>query len=133
MSRRLRCYVAGSGRERLDVVRPLVDRLLDAGVWVTYDWTRDPAWDDPSAMVARDAARRDMAGVMAADVLWYVGPAELSEGSSAELGAALALGLHVVASGPARPGRIFDHLATEVYSTHEQALGRVIALCGRRL
>lgn len=124
-------YLAGGSSERLAVCRPLVDHLLSAGVPVAYDWTRDPGWDTPGGPSAADllaSARRDLEAVRRAHVLWYVAPAAPSEGSAAELGAALAMGKRVVVSGPhARAAfRMFPLLATESYGTHEEALAALV-------
>lgn len=124
-------YLAGGSSERLAVCRPLVDHLLSAGVPVAYDWTRDPGWDTPGGPSAADllaSARRDLEAVRRCHVLWYVAPAAPSEGSAAELGAALAIGRRVVVSGPhARAAfRMFPLLATESYGTHEEALAALV-------
>jgi hypothetical protein len=68
-------------------------------------------------------------------VLWLLCPAGKSEGSAAELGAALALGRRVVVSGPWDAiGRIFPGLAGECYAHHEEAFRGVLraaaAVCG---
>jgi hypothetical protein len=124
-------YLAGGSSERLTVCQPLVDRLLAAGVRVAYDWTRDPGWSVPDPDLAR-AARRDLAAVREAAIVWYVAPERASEGSAAELGAALALGKRVIVSGEhARaPWRIFPLLGEEFYPSHEDALRAVLALTG---
>lgn len=119
-------YVAGGSSERLTVVRPYVDRLLAAGVVITYDWTRDPGWEgSPTIVDLMRAADRDMRAIRSADVVWYLAPEKMSEGSAAELGAALALGKRVIVSGPhaSAHGRIFPLLAIERYETHESVAG----------
>lgn len=123
-------YVAGGRSERVSVCRPMIDALRAAGIEVAYDWTRDPGWDDPAQHDALRAARADLRALLRAHVLWYVAPADRSEGSHAELGAALAAGIYVVASGETlgADGRIFPQLAHEVYASHALALDRVVAL-----
>lgn len=126
-----RVYLAGGSSERLTVCRPLIDRLTAAGVPIAYDWTRDPGWSHPGGEIfadaCADAARRDIDAVRACEILWYVAPESASEGSAAELGAALALRRVVVVSGPhalAR-GRIFPLLAGHVFATHAEAFEAV--------
>lgn len=124
-----RVYLAGGAAERLTVCRPLILRLQAAGVEITHDWTCDPGWDDPAPTRAalEAAARADLAGVLACEVLWYVAPATKSEGSAAELGAALAWGRRVVVSGPWDGlGRIFPGLAGECYREHEEGFVAVV-------
>lgn len=122
-------YVAGGAGERLTIVRPLVDRLTAAGVAVTHDWTRCEGWDLPflSAVQRQRYARQDLDGVKRAGLVWYVAPATKSEGSATELGAALALGIPIVVSGPADDlGRIFPALAGVHFRSHSDALTAVI-------
>jgi len=129
-----RIYVAGSSKERLTVVQPLLARVRAAGYTVTYDWTVEPAYDWPSVSDEhiRGCAERDFEGILAAHVLWYVMPTSLSEGSAAELGAALmkrhfAPLFEVIVSGQMLPSRVFPRLA-KVFDDHEAALKYV---CGR--
>jgi len=133
----LRVYVAGGAAERLTVARPWIRALQGAGVCVTHDWTVDPGWDDPAPSPAAlaAAAAADLDGVRRCDVLWLLCPAAKSEGSAAELGAALALGRRVVVSGGwGEMGRIFPGLAGECYAHHEEAFRGVLraaaAVCG---
>ena len=134
----LRVYLAGGAAERLTVCRPLVDRLLAAGVAVTYDWTRDPGWDNPAPTLEdlERAAHADLDAVRACDLLWYVAPAPASgksEGSAGELCAALVLEKVVVVSGDwAGCGRIFPALAGVRCATHEEGLGVVVEMAGAR-
>lgn len=127
-------YLAGGSSERLTVCRPLIDRLTAAGVPIAYDWTRDPGWSHPGgesfAEACADAAHRDLDAVRSCEILWYVAPEDRSEGSAAELGAALALGRTVIASGPhaLAHGRIFPLLAGRTYPTHEDAFRVVVAM-----
>lgn len=122
-------YVAGGASERLTVVRPLIDRLLAAGVVITHDWTRCEGWDMPALSVTyrQRFALQDLDGVRRAGLVWYVAPSTKSEGSAAELGAALALRIPVVVSGPADAlGRIFPALAGVHFRAHGDALAAVI-------
>ena len=127
----LRVYVAGGAAERLTVARPWIARLQAAGVCVTHDWTVDPGWDDPAPSPAAlaAAAAADLDGVRRCDVLWLLCPATKSEGSAAELGAALTLGRRVVVSGGWDwLGRIFPGLAGVRCGTHEEGFAAVLAL-----
>jgi hypothetical protein len=136
-------YVAGGSSERLDVIRPLMDRARAAGVEIAHDWTTDPGWDlgrPPTVDELGDAARRDIAGILAARVFWLVVPAAKSEGAAAETGFMLASLMlapgprprHLIVSGEIGARNIFALLASEYYPTHEEALARVVALLGRR-
>jgi hypothetical protein len=120
----MRIYVAGGSDERLTVVRPYVDRLIAIGHVITHDWTRCEGYERPHP--ARDRIRwasQDLTGVSMADVVWLIVPEAKSEGSHAELGAALALRKRVIVSGRKVKawGRIFTRLAHETYETHEGA------------
>ena len=98
----------------------------------------DPA---PTREALAAAALADLDGVRRCDVLWLLCPVAKSEGSAAELGAALALGKRVVVSGGWDSlGRIFPVLAGECYRHHEEgftavvraaAMGRVLLAGGR--
>lgn len=119
----LRVYVAGGAGERA-ACGVWIRRLAAAGVEVTHDWTGDAAWHDGTAA---ERAAADLDGVRRADLLWYLAPAAKSEGSAAELGAALALGKRVVVSGPWDGlGRIFPGLAGECYRYHEEGFRGVV-------
>lgn len=128
-------YVAGGSSERLTVVRPIIDRLLAAGVEVTYDWTRDPGWESTSCATVdmMRAAERDMRAIRSADIVWYLAPEKMSEGSACELGMALALGKRVIVSGPhaTAHGRIFPLLAIERYEGHESVAAFLCKAFGR--
>jgi hypothetical protein len=122
-------YVAGSSAER-QRVREDVDALAAAGYRITCDWTRHEAWDcgDDSDETLVRAAAADLAAVWAASVVWYQAGEGKSEGSAAELGAALALGKEVVVSGPwGALGRVFPRLATVRYFHHAEARAYLIA------
>ena len=88
-----RIYVAGASHERLTVVRPLMEAVVERGFVNAFDWTRAPGFDGPVAPeVDEQVARDELDAISASRVFWYVAPAEhKSEGSSTELGYALAL------------------------------------------
>lgn len=124
----LRVYVAGASSERTDTIRPLLTRLRDHGVEVTHDWTVCPGYDRPSSSSERAQwALEDLEGVRRADVVWYVAPQNPSEGSHAELGAALALRKRLLVSGPhaLRHSRIFTLLGQH-HETHDSALLAIV-------
>ena len=124
----LRVYVAGGAGERA-ACGVWIRALQAEGVEVTHDWTGDAAWN--GGTVAERAAA-DIDGVRRADLLWYLAPADKSEGSSGELCAALVLGKVVVASGPwDAPGRIFPGLASRRVTTHEAGFAAVTAAAVR--
>lgn len=123
----LTIYVAGGSAER-DAVAGYLAQLRAAGWTVTYDWTTDPGWTDPTHPRI-ESARADVRGITRARVFWYVAPAEKSEGSHFELGVAwVALQLttpkrEILASGPTDIlGRVFPSLATRAFAEHADAL-----------
>jgi hypothetical protein len=128
-------YVAGGSSERLEIVRPLIEKLQAAGVRVVHDWTRDPGWDVrgvPSDAVLRTAARSDVDAVRRADVFWLVVPEKKSEGAAAEFGIAVALGKRIVVSGEIGARNIFALLAEpgDALASHAEGLARVVEICG---
>ena len=122
-------YIAGGSSERLTVCQPRIDRAIQAGATITYDWTRTPNYDvtRPSETSLRADAARDVRAVLRADVLWLLAPQQLSEGASTELGLALlARGVgawdgHIVISGEHARRNIFALLADEMFDTHDAA------------
>lgn len=125
----MKLYIAGGSYERLTVVQPIVDRLIGAGVEITYDWTRDPGWNAPvTPEVLAAAARRDMRGIVEADVVWLVVPADKSEGSAGELGIALALGKVCIVSGECSARNIWTTMCAVGFSSHALALEWVLEM-----
>lgn len=125
----LSVYVAAGSSERLTSARAMVDALGAAGIEVTYDWTRADCWERClTREELTEQARKDLdVGVRRADVVWYVAPKELSEGSHAELMAGIALGKHTIASGRLDyHRRIFPLLATELFYGHEEAFAAIV-------
>lgn len=123
----LRVYVAGGSAERA-IVQPLLTALRAGGCVITHDWTVCEGYDRPSEPEERqDWARQDLDGVRSAEIVWLVAPEGKSEGSATELGAALALGLRVLVSGPhaMRKDRIFALLGA-LYDTHQEALDEIL-------
>jgi hypothetical protein len=128
----VKIYVAGGSDERLTVVRPYIDRLIAIGHVITHDWTRCEGYERrPLEHEYSEWAAADLIGVEIADVFWLLACESKSEGSHAELGAALVLDKRVIVSGPkARAwGRIFTRLASEIHDSHEAAF-RVLDLAG---
>lgn len=120
----MRVYVAGSSRQ-LGRVRAAMERLKAAGHTVVHDWptiieaqgeanpadaTQDERWD---------WAIDDLAGVKAADCLWFLVPAEEGAGAFVELGYALAIGKPVICSGTYQRS-IFTSMAV-CYDRDDQA------------
>lgn len=122
-------YIAGGSSERLTVCQPRIDRAMQLGARITYDWTRTPNYDvtRPSDLSIRADAERDIAAVLRADILWIMVPQQLSEGASTELGVALGARCvgswngRIVMSGEHARRNIFALLADEIYETHDQA------------
>ena len=135
-----RIYVAGASHERLTVVRPLMEAVVERGFVNAYDWTRAPGFDGPAAPeVDERVARDELNAIDESRLFWYVAPGEhKSEGSATELGYALAIlrmSLHmdrlpnlrgIIVSGPSRYklGRIFPRLvmSTLSFEHHEEAI-----------
>ena len=124
----LTIYVAGGSAER-DAIAGYLVQLRAAGWHVTYDWTTDPGWTDPTHP-RLTSAMADVSGIARARVLWYVAPASKSEGSHFELGlawmardAAEHRERRIYASGPVDAlGRVFPTLADVIFSHHADAL-----------
>lgn len=136
--RPLRVYVAG-GSSEAELVARYVAALRAAGVEVTHDWTADVlAWRaagcPPLTAEQRAAhARADLWGIMRADVVWWILPAALSEGSAFEAGYALGRAKRSVVSGAwAEHGRVFPSLLSEIWPTHEAALAAIVSLSAER-
>lgn len=125
----LSLYIAGGSSERLTVCQPRIDRAVQLGARITYDWTRTPNYEvtRPSDLSIRADTERDIAAVLRADILWIMVPQQLSEGASTELGVALgalACGAwrgRIVVSGEHARRNIFALLADEIYETHDEA------------
>lgn len=116
-------FVSGGSSERPKIAEYIV--VLRAAGWhVTYDWTRNRWWEDPTHDEARRAHLYCLRGVQEADVLWYVAPEQKSEGSHAELGIAIALKRRIVASGPGllTLGRVFHRFADLTTESHGSML-----------
>lgn len=129
--RPLRVYVAG-GSSEVELVARYVAALRAAGVEVTHDWTPHvpkpgEPWHTP------DHARADIDGVERADLVWWILPAALSEGSAFEAGYALGRAKRSVVSGAwAEHGRVFPSLLSELWSTHDAALAAIVSLAAER-
>lgn len=100
----MRVYVAASSKQ-LDRARAAMAQLRAAGHTVTHDWpTIIEARGTANPLDATDDERWDWAiddleGVKAADVLWFLVPAEEGAGAFVELGYALAIKKPVICSG----------------------------------
>ena len=124
----LSIYVAGASADRV-IVAGFIRDLRCAGWTVTYDWTTDPGWTDPTHPRAT-SAMCDAEGVRRARVFWYVAPEAKSEGSHFELGAAVILRdldplgrRQILTSGPiALHSRIFPTLGNRHFVEHAEAL-----------
>jgi hypothetical protein len=126
----LKVYIAGGSSERLTVVRPIIDRLIKnhLNIHVVHDWTRNAEWDFVSVNAGELEANaaRDVQVVASADVLWFIAPAEKSEGAATELGVALALKKKIIVSGPHAWRNIFGMLADESYDSHLGAFDALV-------
>lgn len=117
----MRIYLAGGSLELL-LCAQYIDALRAAGHVITYDWTQSFTGKH-TLQEDHDQALADLNAVLSADVVWILVPADKSEGSHFEMGAALARGIRTIVSGPhlCAQHRIFPLLAAERYETHEAA------------
>ena len=137
--RKLKVYVAGSVRERMERAVPVIAALRAAHVEITLDWTSDI---DPNASesrsdadvaddIRRRAAEDDMGGVQRADFVLLLAPDERgSSGAWTELGIALASKIPVVVTGSKARRTIFTSMAHRVFDTDAEG---VSFLVGERL
>jgi len=143
LKRKTRVYVAARSEDRA-LARQWMDRLREAGLEITHDWVPDvERYMTTEAMASREERIRhselDVQGVITADVLWVLMPAESGAGVHTELGIALGWNLasaqarehdgsggqtFIVVSG-ALSRNIFASLAHEGYETHEEAFESV--------
>jgi len=95
----MRIYVAGKYDEKQQA-RAVMEQLCALGHEITYDWTQHPESADASNL--RDAADRDLRGVLGADavLMLFTDPLYAYRGTFTELGAALAFGVPVYAVCP---------------------------------
>lgn len=128
MSWRPRIYIAGGSSERHKIAE-IIDALKAAGWEVTYDWTRNKGWEDPSHPEARDAHIYCLAGIRACHLFWYIAPPSKSEGAHAELGFAFGIGRTVLASGADLDGlgRVFPRVADYRIDSVGKALSHLIS------
>lgn len=128
----MKLYVAGGSSERLTVIAPIIDRLRDAGVDITFDWTRWEGWQRPNdPAVIGEAAKRSMRGIVEADVVWLVVPKDKSEGSAGELCMGLVLGKMCIVSGETGARNIWTSMCEVAFSSHGLALEWVLEMHGR--
>lgn len=128
-------YVA-SASEQYALVEHFVDRLREAGVEVTFEWTPDvrAAGFKPDAELSsvhrRYIARMDACGVREAELTWVLTPSLKEHGCGmwVEMGIALALGRRVVVSGPLSKRTVFSELAEAVFASHEEAFDYITSL-----
>jgi nucleoside 2-deoxyribosyltransferase len=115
----LRVYVA-SRFKNYEAVRDFAEHCRAEGFVVTYDWTLTDAFDENGVVIdpkgvpdnpkrARYFSELDLRGVRTADALVLLGQPDM-KGAWVETGAALALGIPVIAVEPL-PACIFTSLA----------------------
>jgi len=119
-------YIAGSSNE-IPLIQGYIKIAREYGYEVTYDWTTNDLWNhpEPSDAALTICAQTDEDAVRAADILWYVTPAETSgksEGSHYELGIARGLGKVILVSGVLGRHRIFPRLPPLRFALHSEAL-----------
>jgi nucleoside 2-deoxyribosyltransferase len=122
-------YLCGASAE-VDLVKRYADTLESRGWRISYRWYldviehRDKGIPD-SALTPDQAikfARADLTGVMTADVVWFVMPAQRgSEGAPFEFGLAVGCNKRVAVSGDYRR-LIFTTLAEQRFDSHDEAL-----------
>lgn len=98
MRERISIFVAGASSERL-AVRSVIDKVIEWGHTVTYDWTRSPCWDVPmTPEISAEVSRLNKEGVRAAvGVLVVASEGHPSLGAHYEVGLAEGLGKPVIA------------------------------------
>lgn len=135
----LRVYAAGASGE-VHMVAGYIERLRDADVVVTYDWTSDVKAaieagkvDASMTDVERMSyASHDFAAIAQADILWLLVPAGATIGAWAELGFACGTGTPVIASGPDVRRTIFTSLC-RCFDSHEEAFRQLVERNAARL
>ena len=139
-------YVAGASAQ-IELIEKYLGKLRAAGWTITFDWTipvrevGNASPDDPQ--IRRAAALADLAGVLAARVLWLVQPdaTSTSTGAWVELGSAITkrvlaekftgIGpVSVVASGSSMKC-IFSDLADYRFQSHDDAFDFIVKDLGR--
>jgi nucleoside 2-deoxyribosyltransferase len=122
-------YVAGASSEA-DLVKRYAETLESRGWRITYRWFDDVIEHRdkgiPDSALTPDQALNfavcDRAGIMTADVVWFVMPTQKgSEGAPFEAGLATGLQKRVIVSGDFRR-LIFTTLAEQRFATHDEAL-----------
>jgi hypothetical protein len=122
----VKVYVAASSKQ-IDRARAAMDRLRAAGHTVTHDWTASIAEVgcanpiDATRQQRRNWALDDLQGVLEADVLWVLMPADHdSFGAGVEFGRAIDSDVsRIVCSGAC--ASIFTSLADAEYGRDDQA------------
>ncbi len=123
----MRLYIAGGSDERLTVVRPFIDRMIDCGVTITHDWTRCEGYDrEHTDEERRTWALADAKGVESSDLVWIIVPDAKSEGAATEIGIARGRRIQFIASGTRARGNIFVLLAASIFDTHDAAFGAIV-------
>ena len=128
---KLKVYVAGSVRERIERAIPVIAQLRAAGVEITLDWTIDidPSANEASSdadvpdVIRRRAAQEDMDGVQRADFVLLLAPDERgSSGAWTELGIALASNISVIVTGAKARRTIFTSMVHRVFDTDAEGV-----------
>src|ERR1700747_2806340 len=119
----MKIYVAGASKERL-MIADYMRRLREAGFEITHDWIAEMDQEKtPDNELSHEKAekygRRNLYGVLQADLFWLMIPENQSLGAWVELGYALAR-MGVIVSGD-RTKSIFVHLSCDHFKTHEEA------------
>ena len=133
--RKLKVYVAGSVRERMERAVPVIAELRAAGVEITLDWTADidPSANETSSdadvpdYVRYRAAQDDMDGVKRADFVLFLAPDERgSSGAWTELGIALASKIPVIVTGQKARRTIFTSMSHRIFATDAEGIAFLI-------
>lgn len=128
-------FVAGASAEP-ERVRWAMERVLDQGWIVALDWLdsieqEGSANDGLSRAVRARHAEADMDGVLRADALWLLWPAEPSTGAYVELGIALASDVPVWISGDGHERCIYAALAEVCVDDDRAGLESLIRTWGQ--
>lgn len=109
------------------MISGFIETLVESGHYLcTYNWTGEVLNSKkPLAELSRSEriaiARTDYTAVRRSDLVWIVLPKENSIGASAEMGAAIILGIPVIISGP-HDRSAMTAPARWLFSNHEEAL-----------
>ena len=122
--RKTSIYVAGGSSEAL-LVATMIDKLEAEGFECTYNWTDEvlnpkQSLEQLSRIQRLNIASTDYSAVRKSDLVWVILPEVNSIGASAEMGAAIVLGVPLIVSGPHHRSAMTAP-ANWMFTGHEEA------------